>query len=48
MFVGICVMIALPDYPHNTRWLSADERRLAQIRLAEDAAEADKDKDGDT
>jgi len=33
----------LPDYPHNTRWLSPAERRLAQVRLAEDAGEADED-----
>ncbi|KAG1740864.1 major facilitator superfamily domain-containing protein, partial [Suillus paluster] len=31
--------------PHNTRWLNAAERRLAQVRLAEDAGEADKDAD---
>ncbi|KAG1742533.1 major facilitator superfamily domain-containing protein [Suillus lakei] len=35
----------LPDFPHNTRWLNAAERRLAQVRLAEDAGEADKDSD---
>lgn len=29
--------------PHNTRWLSAPQRRLAQVRLAEDAGEADED-----
>lgn len=29
--------------PNNTRWLSPSERRLAQIRLAEDAGEADED-----
>ncbi|KAJ3484026.1 hypothetical protein NLI96_g5905 [Meripilus lineatus] len=33
----------LPDYPHNTRWLSPAQRRLAQVRLAEDAGEADED-----
>jgi hypothetical protein len=48
IFIGICSIFILPDYPHNTKWLSADERRLAQIRLAEDAAEADEDKFGDT
>jgi len=48
VFVGLCSCVILPDYPNNTRWLSADERRLAQIRLAEDAAEADEDKAGDT
>jgi len=48
VFIGLCSIFILPDYPHNTKWLSADERRLAQIRLAEDAAEADEDKFGDT
>jgi len=46
--IGFASMYILPDYPHNTRWLSPDERRLAQIRLAEDAAEADEDTSGDT
>ncbi|KAJ3484028.1 hypothetical protein NLI96_g5907 [Meripilus lineatus] len=31
----------LPDYPHNTVWLTPAERRLAQVRLAEDVGEAD-------
>ncbi|KAK7688861.1 hypothetical protein QCA50_007550 [Cerrena zonata] len=34
---------ALPDYPHNTRWLTPAQRRLAQIRLSDDAGEADED-----
>ncbi|KDQ55121.1 hypothetical protein JAAARDRAFT_71439 [Jaapia argillacea MUCL 33604] len=41
--VGFFTMWALPDFPHNTRWLSPAERRLAQVRLAEDAGEADED-----
>ncbi|KAG2142217.1 major facilitator superfamily domain-containing protein [Suillus bovinus] len=40
MFFGFLTMC-----PHNTRWLNAAERRLAQVRLAEDAGEADKDSD---
>lgn len=43
ILVGFLSMWALPDYPENTRWLSQAERRLAQVRLAEDAGEADKD-----
>ena len=39
---GIC---SLTDFfrcqPHNTRWMSPAERRLVQVRLAEDAGEAD-------
>ncbi|KAH9856028.1 MFS general substrate transporter [Lenzites betulinus] len=41
--IGILAVFALPDYPHNTRWLSPAQRRLAQVRLAEDAGEADED-----
>ncbi|KAK0193761.1 MFS transporter [Armillaria mellea] len=38
----------LPDYPRNTRWMSPEESRLAQVRLAEDAGEADKDNKEDS
>ncbi|CEL60056.1 putative transporter C1683,12 OS=Schizosaccharomyces pombe (strain 972 / ATCC 24843) GN=SPBC1683.12 PE=3 SV=1 [Rhizoctonia solani AG-1 IB] len=41
--VGILAVWLLPDYPHNTRWIKGSQRRLAQARLAEDAAEADED-----
>ncbi|KZT05456.1 MFS general substrate transporter [Laetiporus sulphureus 93-53] len=41
--VGLLAIFLLPDYPHNTRWLSPAQRRLAQVRLAEDAGEADED-----
>ncbi|KAI0753066.1 MFS general substrate transporter [Daedaleopsis nitida] len=41
--IGLLTLYLLPDYPHNTRWLSPAERRLAQVRLAEDAGEADED-----
>ncbi|CCM04646.1 uncharacterized protein FIBRA_06830 [Fibroporia radiculosa] len=41
--IGFIAAFLLPDYPHNTRWLSAEQRRLAQVRLAEDAGEADED-----
>ncbi|KAG2122956.1 major facilitator superfamily domain-containing protein [Suillus cothurnatus] len=43
MFFGFLTMWLLPDFPHNTRWLNAAERRLSQVRLAEDTGEADKD-----
>ncbi|KAH7906801.1 major facilitator superfamily domain-containing protein [Hygrophoropsis aurantiaca] len=43
MFVGLQATWILPDFPHNTRWLNAAERKLAQVRLAEDAGEADQD-----
>ncbi|EPT00458.1 hypothetical protein FOMPIDRAFT_1030504 [Fomitopsis schrenkii] len=41
--IGILAIFILPDYPHNTRWLTPAELRLAQVRLAEDAGEADED-----
>ncbi|KAJ7643697.1 MFS general substrate transporter [Roridomyces roridus] len=46
--VGIFSLWALPDYPNNTSWIVGDERRLAQVRLAEDAGEADQDNVEDT
>ncbi|KAG7451132.1 MFS general substrate transporter [Guyanagaster necrorhizus] len=46
--VGFMSMWLLPDYPRNTRWMSLEERRLAQVRLAEDAGEADKDNNEDS
>ncbi|KAG2132844.1 sugar transporter [Suillus bovinus] len=36
IFVAICAMFILPDFPHNTKWLSPEERALAISRLAED------------
>ncbi|SJL09618.1 related to nicotinamide mononucleotide permease [Armillaria ostoyae] len=46
--VGFMSMWLLPDYPRNTRWMSPEESRLAQARLAEDAGEADKDNKEDS
>lgn len=46
--VGFVAMWALPDYPHNTRWMTPAERRLAQVRLAEDAGEADEDSESES
>ncbi|KAF9063519.1 major facilitator superfamily domain-containing protein [Rhodocollybia butyracea] len=48
MFIGLNSMWLLPDYPANTRWMSPQERRLAQVRLADDAGEADQDTLGDS
>ncbi|KAG0699522.1 hypothetical protein DFH29DRAFT_877257 [Suillus ampliporus] len=36
MFIAICAMFILPDFPHNTKWLTPEERALAISRLAED------------
>ncbi|KDQ49271.1 hypothetical protein JAAARDRAFT_63791 [Jaapia argillacea MUCL 33604] len=43
--IGFLAMWILPDYPHNNRWMTATQRRLAQRRIAEDAGEADEDTD---
>ncbi|KAI9459750.1 major facilitator superfamily domain-containing protein [Boletus coccyginus] len=42
IFIGLLAMWLLPDLPHNTLWLSPAERRLVQVRLAQDVGEADK------
>ncbi|KAG0697642.1 major facilitator superfamily domain-containing protein [Suillus ampliporus] len=43
IFVAICAIFILPDFPHNTRWLTPEERALAISRLAEDGdGKADK------
>ncbi|KAJ8584967.1 MFS general substrate transporter [Rhizopogon salebrosus TDB-379] len=36
IFVAICAVFILPDFPHNTRWLTPEEKALAISRLAED------------
>ncbi|KAJ8079900.1 hypothetical protein PM082_016725 [Marasmius tenuissimus] len=48
MFVGLVCIWLLPDYPHNTRWITGQDRRLAQARLAEDAGEADQDSESES
>ena len=35
--------LLIDTQPHNTRWIVGTQRRLAQARLSEDAAEADED-----
>ncbi len=41
VFVGICAIFILPNYPSNTRWLSEDERAYAQWRLIADTGNDD-------
>lgn len=41
VFLGILALFVLPDYPSTTRWLSADEKIVAQARLSKDAGTAD-------
>ncbi|KAK0450164.1 MFS general substrate transporter [Armillaria borealis] len=45
---GIRAWRWLHEHPRNTRWMSPEESRLAQVRLAEDAGEADKDNKEDS
>ncbi|KAF2644983.1 putative MFS transporter [Massarina eburnea CBS 473.64] len=44
--IGILVVLILPDFPNNWNALSPDEKRVANRRLAIDAAEADIDEAG--
>ncbi|KAG1854199.1 major facilitator superfamily domain-containing protein [Suillus subalutaceus] len=34
--VAICAIFILPNFPHNTKWLTPEERSLAIARLADD------------
>ncbi|KAG9100237.1 hypothetical protein FRC06_004377 [Ceratobasidium sp. 370] len=44
MAVALAAIFILPDFPSTTRWLSPEERRLAEVRMAEDVGgEVDKD-----
>jgi hypothetical protein len=36
IIVAICAMFILPAFPHNTKWLTPEERSLAISRLADD------------
>ena len=41
VFVAICAIFILPDFPATTRWLTDEERRLAMRRMEEDAGVGD-------
>ncbi|KAK1923183.1 major facilitator superfamily domain-containing protein [Papiliotrema laurentii] len=43
MFVALIAIFMLPDFPHNSRGFSAEERQLAQLRMLEDTGEVDVD-----
>jgi hypothetical protein len=43
IFVSICALFILPNFPRTTKWLTPEERELAIWRLAEDAGEEDED-----
>ncbi|KAL4894013.1 major facilitator superfamily domain-containing protein [Aspergillus ambiguus] len=42
-FIVLCAILILPDYPSNTRWLSSEERAVAEWRLITDAGQVDED-----
>jgi len=39
--VAIIAMFVLPDFPATTKWLTPAERRLAELRMEEDAGVVD-------
>jgi hypothetical protein len=39
MVVAVFAIFIIPDFPHNTKWLTEQESRLAQRRMAEDSAD---------
>ncbi|KAJ4482724.1 sugar transporter [Lentinula lateritia] len=41
VFVAICAMFILPDFPTTTKWLTPSERTLAVQRMKEDAGVGD-------
>ncbi|KAG6330130.1 hypothetical protein ID866_8959 [Astraeus odoratus] len=43
IFFALICMYAYSNKPNNTRWLTAEQRHLAQVRVAEDVGEADAD-----
>lgn len=46
MFVAVIAIFVLPDFPSTTRWLTPEERRLAEARMAEDVGESDSENTG--
>ncbi|KAF8587872.1 MFS general substrate transporter [Ramaria rubella] len=38
IFVAFCAIFILPDFPASTKWLTPLERRLAEVRMAEEVA----------
>ena len=36
VFCGICFYFILPDYPHNCRYLTPEQRRVAHVRIMHD------------
>ena len=45
--VALVAMFVLPDFPLTTKWLTPAERRLAELRMEDDAGVVDEVSDGD-
>ncbi|KAJ0119932.1 hypothetical protein J7T55_000782 [Diaporthe amygdali] len=43
VFVALCSLAMLPDWPSTTRWLTPTERAVAEWRLVRDAGQIDED-----
>ncbi|CAI7627156.1 unnamed protein product [Penicillium manginii] len=43
VFIALCAVFILPDWPSNTRWLTPKERAVAEWRLISDAGQIDED-----
>ncbi|KAH8891484.1 MFS general substrate transporter [Thozetella sp. PMI_491] len=43
IFVALCSIMVLPDWPSTTRWLTPEERAVAEWRLIQDAGQVDED-----
>ena len=41
VFVAMCAVFILPDFPHNSAMLTEDERTMAVHRLAKDAGQTE-------
>jgi len=46
MSTALIALFILPDFPSTTTWLSPLERRLAEVRMAEDVGETDSEQGG--
>ncbi|KAK1449570.1 pantothenate transporter liz1 [Colletotrichum melonis] len=43
VFIAVCSIFCLPDWPSTTRWLSSTEKAVAEWRLIQDAGQVDED-----
>lgn len=41
VFIALCAVFILPDFPHNSSMLTEEERKLAMHRLAIDAGQSE-------